>query len=224
MVTHRCGSGRERALKEPSASDVCADVRTFACVLTMRCICRQKLDRSATAHWRGQVAISTAVRRRVALMSSRCAKRAVIAFEIHHNRVYGYSVRCGLSFQSLTSLRYLIRFRPVIASAAKQSILSLCRDMDCFAALAMTVDIVSPSRGAHSPRFASSFALLENQRAQGRPGARCTRGLACNCAQRTRTRAYRFSGNTPAFPAQWLYGLLRALPGERLSCHRRSTR
>jgi len=36
-----------------------------------------------------------------------------------------------------------------------------------------------------------------------------------------RTRAYRFSGNTPAFPAQWLYGLLRALPGERLSCHRR---
>ena len=59
------------------------------------------------------------------------------------------------------------------------------------------------------------------QRAQGRPGARCTRGLACNCAQRTRTRAYRFSGNTPAFPAQWLYGLLRALPGERLFCHRR---
>jgi hypothetical protein len=59
------------------------------------------------------------------------------------------------------------------------------------------------------------------QRAQGRPGARCTRGLACICTQRMRTRAYRFSGNTPAFPAQWLYGLLRALPGERLSCHHR---
>src|SRR5882762_2878654 len=31
------------------------------------------------------------------------------------------------------------------------------------------------------------------------------------------------SGNTPTFPAQWLYGLLRALPGERLFClrHRR---
>ena len=28
------------------------------------------------------------------------------------------------------------------------------------------------------------------------------------------TRAYRFSGGTPAFPAQWLYGLLRALPGD----------
>jgi DNA-3-methyladenine glycosylase len=43
------------------------------------------------------------------------------------------------------------------------------------------------------------------------------------CAQKTRTRAYRFSGNTPAFPAQWLYGLLRDLPGERLFCLRRST-
>src|SRR5450631_1992768 len=30
-----------------------------------------------------------------------------------------------------------------------------------------------------------------------------------------RTRAYRFSGNTPAFPAQWFYGLFRALPGDR---------
>jgi hypothetical protein len=36
-----------------------------------------------------------------------------------------------------------------------------------------------------------------------------------------RTRAYRFSGNTPAFPAQWFYGLLRALLGERPTCHRR---
>ncbi len=36
-----------------------------------------------------------------------------------------------------------------------------------------------------------------------------------------RTRAYRFSGNTPAFPAQWLYDLSRALPGERLFCLRR---
>jgi len=26
----------------------------------------------------------------------------------------------------------------------------------------------------------------------------------------------------PVFPAQWLYGLLRALPGERLFCLRRS--
>jgi hypothetical protein len=29
------------------------------------------------------------------------------------------------------------------------------------------------------------------------------------------------SGSIPAFPAQWLYGLFRALPGERLFCLRR---
>jgi hypothetical protein len=29
-----------------------------------------------------------------------------------------------------------------------------------------------------------------------------------------RTRAYRFSGNTPASPTQWLYGLCRARPGD----------
>src|ERR1700687_3060163 len=32
---------------------------------------------------------------------------------------------------------------------------------------------------------------------------------------RKRTRAYRFSGGNPAFPAQWFYGLLRTLPGDR---------
>ena len=43
----------------------------------------------------------------------------------------------------------------------------------------------------------------DRQRAQGKPGARCTRGLACICAQKARTRAYRSSGEHPAFPAQW---------------------
>ena len=32
--------------------------------------------------------------------------------------------------------------------------------------------------------------------------------------KRKRTRAYRFSGGSPAFPAQWLYGLCRALLGD----------
>src|SRR6478672_9588591 len=64
------------------------------------------------------------------------------------------------------------------------------------------------TRGARGLHF---VCPLKKQRAQGRPGARCTRGLVCNCALRTRTRAYRSSGEHPAFPAQWLYGLLRAL-------------
>jgi hypothetical protein len=40
------------------------------------------------------------------------------------------------------------------------------------------------------------------------------RSRAQNCAKK-RTRAYRFSGSSPAFPAQWFYGLLRDLPGDQ---------
>jgi len=50
---------------------------------------------------------------------------------------------------------------------------------------------------------------------------RAAPAVSCAIVQRTRTRAYRSSGEHPAFPAQWLYGLYRDLPGERLSCHRR---
>jgi hypothetical protein len=71
----------------------------------------------------------------------------------------------------------------VIASEAKQSILSLRGEMDCFAALAMTVHKYD---SAPSPRICAravdnSSAQL---RAQGRPGARCTRGLVCKHAQK----------------------------------------
>jgi hypothetical protein len=72
-----------------------------------------------------------------------------------------------------------------------------------------------------SPGVYEYLRALNNQRARGMPDARCTRGLACNVHERVRTRAYRFSGGYPTFPAQWLYGLWRALPGDRLSCHRR---
>src|SRR5262245_27102630 len=59
----------------------------------------------------------------------------------------------------------------------------------------------SSSRHVTCPRLPDTSRPLV-QRAQGRPGARCTRGLACMDAHSKRTRAYRFSGNTPAFPAQ----------------------
>src|SRR3981081_2445173 len=51
-------------------------------------------------------------------------------------------------------------------------------------------------------------------REQGTPGACCTRGLVCKVHKRKRTRAYRYSRSIPAFPAQWFYGLCRALPGD----------
>ena len=54
---------------------------------------------------------------------------------------------------------------------------SLRGAMDCFAALAMTADTVSPSRDALRPRFAGILTPSSIQRAQGMPDARCTRGL-----------------------------------------------
>jgi hypothetical protein len=52
----------------------------------------------------------------------------------------------------------------------------------------------SRSRGATRPRFAFQRHAL-SVRAQGKPDARCTRGLACNRVVERRTRAYRFSGD-----------------------------
>src|SRR5436190_23360912 len=60
--------------------------------------------------------------------------------------------------------------------------------------LAMTVDTVSRSRGALRPRFAINFLPSRKQRAQGRPGACCTRGLACDLRKQKCTRAYRAAG------------------------------
>ena len=126
--------------------------------------------------------------------------------------------------------------RPMTDSATKQSIVTVAPAVDCFASLAMTVGVAYAPRNdgrtdsifkqpavyrhgfAISPRLSREVCLETsrppNQRAQGMPGARCTGRLACKIAKK-RTRAYRFSGGNPAFPAQWFYGLLRALPGDQ---------
>ena len=44
------------------------------------------------------------------------------------------------------------------------------------------------------------------------PGARRTHCLACKW-KKTHAGHHRYAEITPALPAQWLYGLLRALPG-----------
>ena len=46
------------------------------------------------------------------------------------------------------------------------------------------------------------------------PDARYIRGLACKLRKKTHT-SIQGSGGDPTFPAQWFYGLLRALPGDR---------
>ena len=61
---------------------------------------------------------------------------------------------------------------------------AILRDAAKWPLLRMTVPLPHPdtlphSRNADAPEFANSSALKKTKRAQGRPGARCTRGLMC---------------------------------------------
>jgi hypothetical protein len=70
-----------------------------------------------------------------------------------------------------------------------------------------------------------SFHPPENQRAQGRPGARRTRGPVCkNCAKSAHGNNHRQGGITPAFPAQWFTAYFGLSPVNQLVCHRRRPR
>src|ERR1700736_4599506 len=51
------------------------------------------------------------------------------------------------------------------------------------------------SRGAFAPEVLLEISLPSNQRAQGIPGARCTRGLVCNSAQKN---AHEHTGSAEA--------------------------
>jgi hypothetical protein len=95
--------------------------------------------------------------------------------------------------------------------------------MDCFAALAMTlaVDITPHSRGADRARGVAAILSLEKQRAQGRPGARCTRGLVCKLHKEKRTRAYRFSGGIRPSLRNGFTAYSALSPATNSSCHRR---
>jgi hypothetical protein len=102
----------------------------------------------------------------------------------------------------------------VIASEAKQS---RATSKDWIASspalLAMTVRHASALSRRISPELCNSFALGNRGRREDR--VRAAPAVSCaNCASKKRTRAYRFSGGSPAFPAQWFYGFLRALPGD----------
>ena len=65
----------------------------------------------------------------------------------------------------------------------------------------------SRSRGAMRPEFCKKTLPHENQGAQGRPGARRTRGLAGCLQSKMLPTSIQVWRRHPAFPAQWLYGL-----------------
>ena len=75
----------------------------------------------------------------------------------------------------------------------------------------MTGECVS----AFSRRAAPEFCMSRVSQTKGAGNAGCTLHPRSRVQKHMekRTRAYRYSRNTPAFPAQWLYGLCRDLPG-----------
>jgi hypothetical protein len=71
------------------------------------------------------------------------------------------------------------------------------------------------SRGMRCPGCAVISALSEQQRAQGKPGARCTRGLVCKMHIEN---AHEHTGSAEAVRPSLrngFNGFLRALPGDR---------
>ena len=101
--------------------------------------------------------------------------------------------------------------RPMTGSA-KQSTLSLLGEMDCFASLAMTVHEYG---SASSPRNAPEpLKILPPGR--GRRERRVLAAPAVSCAklcEETHT-SIQVQSEHSGVPAQWLYGLCRALPGD----------
>ncbi|SDT39861.1 hypothetical protein [Bradyrhizobium canariense] len=112
----------------------------------------------------------------------------------------------------------------VIASEAKQSRAEhRGKVLDCFVAslLAMT------HYGAHARILAALTARVVMQsaprkwRAQGKPGARCTRSLVRKVLEAHECRHHRFTG-TPGLPCAMVLTVYSALsPVIGLSCHRR---
>src|SRR5581483_10710299 len=73
------------------------------------------------------------------------------------------------------------------------------------------VDTTLRSRGMICPGSASSVLP---RKAEGAGNAGCTpHPLPCVQTKKTHAGQHRYAEITPALPAQWLYGLLRALPG-----------
>ena len=86
-------------------------------------------------------------------------------------------------------------------------------------------DTLPHSRGAMRPSGANPSPRKQRaqctQRAQGKPGARCTRSLACEMVESTRVSHHRFTG-TPGLPCAMVLTVSFALsPVTGLFCHRR---
>src|SRR6185369_2362115 len=94
--------------------------------------------------------------------------------------------------------------------------------MDCFVASLLAMTWIQFSLlAAHCARGLHLRSALFEIEGAGKTGCLLHPRSRVRFAQTKVHTSIQGSGSIPAFPAQWLYGLLRALPGERLFCLRR---
>ena len=74
-------------------------------------------------------------------------------------------------------------------------------------------DTLPPSRGLIRPNCARTLSL-ENQRAQGKPGTRCTRSFACKKQKHDERHHHRSNRKHPAFPRAMVLTVSFVLPGD----------
>ena len=119
-----------------------------------------------------------------------------------------------------TSCREIANLYPRHCERSEAIYSAASGEVDCFATLAMTLiqfrDLAALiARGLH---FVCPPSKSEGA---GKTGCLLHPRSRVRIAQTKLHTSIQGSWSIPAFPAQWLYGLLRALPGERLFCLRR---
>ena len=110
----------------------------------------------------------------------------------------GYPVRRGLSALSLASLEYWI-VRPGAQLRTRRT---------------MTTNTPPHSRGAFRPGFANPFR--PKKRAQGMPGACCTRGLVCNRCVRDAHTSIQVQPEHSGIPCAMVLRLMPRSPRRRI--------
>src|SRR5258705_12678378 len=112
------------------------------------------------------------------------------------------------------------RFSPRHCERSEAIHSAVSGEVDCFAALAMTGERAFAFSRRLTPEVCIFVWPSSKSEGAGKTGCLLHPRSRVRFAQTKVHTSIQRSGNTPAFPAQWLYGLLRALPGERLFCHR----
>ena len=111
--------------------------------------------------------------------------------------------------------------RPMTGSAKQSIVKAAGRRVDCFVAalLAMTALQIQIRPRVPAARCARGFArTVRASENRGRRESRVANAPAASRAKLNKAHErshHRYTGVNPAFPAQWFYGLIRALPGDQ---------